>query len=281
MKVRLINGVRVIDRGCSNAPRSNAESLDDLTRNAEENNESPPLHRETTRKSRRKKNRPTDDSNKCLYCQRGFSSPRGLLQHVPHCKVKNLVSEDNHREDVLCEGCGRSFTTEKGLNIHRGKTKCGHRASPDATCSSSDVETEVLACQETHHSASPHQQTTSGDERCLNKLGKKPPILWPKMNSNEKWVNYQKEVLSELCTFPMSIVDRINDFERVAYGKGQEMFGVYTKKSYPKNRRQRQCERLKAEMRDLKKAFRKADPGSDEQKLIGGLEQDTREKLSC
>ena len=39
------------------------------------------------------------------------------------------------------------------------------------------------------HTNKQHQAMNS----VLNKLGKKPPILWPKMNSNEKWVNYQKE----------------------------------------------------------------------------------------
>ena len=94
MKVRLINGVRVIDRGCRNAPRSNVEEVVDndisQTDNLETTADSS-SHRETTRKSRRMKNKSTDDSKQCLYCQRVFTSQRGLSQHIPHCKAMNSV----------------------------------------------------------------------------------------------------------------------------------------------------------------------------------------------
>ena len=98
------------------------------------------------------------------------------------------------------------------------------------------------------------------------------------MNENKKYTEYQKDVLSELSPFPMSMVDRINELERVMYGKGIEQFGAYERKSYPKNRRQRLCEKLKAQVRDLRAAFRKADPDSDDQRAIAGLERDMREK---
>ena len=128
MKVRLINGVRVIDRGCRNAPRSNVEEVveevveDDIsqTENLETKTDSS-SRRETTRKSRRMKNKSIDDSKQCLYCQRVFTSQKGLSQHIPHCKAMNRVSQDSQVESVLCEGCGRTFGSARGRNIHRGK----------------------------------------------------------------------------------------------------------------------------------------------------------------
>ena len=281
MKVRVINGVRVIDRGCRNAPRSDIEEVAEnnvkKANNVETENDSS-SHRETTRRSRRRKNKQTNDSKQCLYCQRVFSSQNGLSQHIPHCKTMNSVFQDSQGEGILCKGCGRTFSTARGCNIHQGKTKCGSRSSLDANCMSPDNEPEVLACQETNHSASQHQ-ITSSDERVLQKLGKKPPILWPKMKDDKKWNDYQRDVLSELSPFPMSMVDRINELERVMYGKGQEKFGIYERKSYPKNRRQRLCEKLKAQVRDLRAAFRKAEPDSDDQRAIAGLERGTREQL--
>ena len=172
MKVRLINGVRVIDRGCRNAPRSNVEEVVDNDISQTENFETiadSSSRRETTRKSRRMKNKSTDDSKQCLYCQRVFSSQRGLSQHIPHCKAMNRVSQDSQEEGVLCEGCGRTFSSARGRNIHRSKTQCGNRSSLDENCMSTDIALEVLACQETNHSASQHLNTSS-DERLLQKL---------------------------------------------------------------------------------------------------------------
>ena len=73
---------------------------------------------------------------------------------------------------------------------------------------SMDNETEVLASQEENHSAPPLRHT-SNDARLLHKLGKKPPIRWPKMKEVEKWAHFEKEVLAELSPFPMSIIERI------------------------------------------------------------------------
>ena len=153
------------------------------------------------------------------------------------------------------------------MKIHQTKSRCGIGDSFDNTCMSQDNQSEVLASQEQNHSAT-SCQNSSNESQILQKVGKKPPILWPKMKDDNKYIDYQRQVLQELSPFPMSVMERINELERVMYGKGDEMFGTYVKKPCPKNRRQRKSEELKVQLRHLRRAFRKADAGSDDQIAI-------------
>ena len=152
MKVRFINGVRVIDRGCSNAPRSSSnECMQNDNAEFEINRSS--QQKEASRKSRRKTKKPDEDSNQCLYCQRLFSSQKGLSQHIPHCKVRNVLPHSNQVERVPCTKCHRTFAGEIGLKIHHSKSKCGKNESLDTNCLPQDSESEALTCQENNHSA--------------------------------------------------------------------------------------------------------------------------------
>ena len=181
--------------------------------------------------------------------------------------MKNSLYQDGLTTKVPCKVCGKEFEGEKGLRIHQGKTNCGKSASPEVNCVSPDSEPEVLPCQDENHSATVHQHA-SREEQILHKLGRKPPIRWPKMNELPKWAAYETEVISELSKFPMSIMSRINELETVMYEKGKEMFGVYERVPNPRNRRQRKSDQLRTQVRHLRRAFRKAEPGSDDQNAI-------------
>ena len=162
-------------------------------RNNTESSNKPSLGKSGGRKSRRKKNQPVDDSHQCLYCQRCFSSQKGLSQHLNYCKIRNVLPESNQPERVLCKGCGRSFDTERGMKIHQTKTRCGIGDSFDNTCMSQDNQSEVLASQEQNHSAT-SCLNSSNESQILQKVGKKPPILWPKMKDDNKYIDYQRQV---------------------------------------------------------------------------------------
>ena len=109
----------------------------------------------TQRKSRRVKKLIQDSPNKCVYCQRSFTA-RGLAVHIYHWKNRGLLSGEAS-DKVQCDCCGRSFCGARGLKLHKTKSMCGRRNSPEeSSVLPSNTESEVLASHGEPHSASPH-----------------------------------------------------------------------------------------------------------------------------
>ena len=221
-----------------------------------------------------------DDLNVCLYCKSSFLSHQSLDKHLGECVNKKLLMENEKSLSFPCDFCGETFKGEKGVKLHKIKSKCGVPKSGEVICvSPSDSESEALAYQEQEtHSVLPRQQPST-DLRILQALGRKSPIQWPTMKDKKGWENLEKQVLSELSSFPMSVVAKLNELERVVYGVGQEIFGVKKKLGCLKSRRLQKRDQIKRQLRDLRKAFRKEQEGSAEQESIRVLEHATRDKL--
>ena len=233
-------------------------------------------HEKKGRRKRRVVSEKTGE-NRCIYCQRLFSTEKGLTMHVRSCTNKSILESPNKSIMVNCPNCQREFKGEKGLKIHKLRSLCGRSISSEDNCNS---ESEALASQAKPHSAMPCQ-TSSKNLRFLKMISSKSEVLWPKMTEVEKWETFQKQVMSELTDIPMSIHKQINNLETVVHGVGLELFDTKIRRKREPNRREKLLAELRGELRNLRKAYLKAGEGSEEQIAIQDLQIHTRERLKA
>ena len=159
--------------------------------------------------------------------------------------------------------CGKSFSSLKGRNIHRGKMKCDW--SSDSSSGIEPVNTRETPSQDQNHSARDIQRLLSEKHGISPPAGRNEKICWPASN-DKAWVEFDKRVCEKL-----KVVQKDKPFQEkmkvhceVVYEEAVRWFGIVEKpkKTAPgvvfTNRRQKRIDSLVKERRILRKKLKKA-----------------------
>ncbi|XP_052260999.1 uncharacterized protein LOC127865146 [Dreissena polymorpha] len=208
--------------------------------------------------------------------------------------------------EVRCK-CGKICKNLRGLRIHQARSACGQKASQKQRTSLILGETQEDTSQEATHRTRdlsademPSDSTQIPDESQIDHLlellqtqddsepvkevphktppatpeeEKRPRIEWPKTSNKKAWTDFDHELdLILEATLQGAVERKLVAMTSLIYTVGKERYGVYvpkhSKPSSQPNRRERQIQAIRQELKKLRKAYRNA---KDEEKL--GLQE--------
>ncbi|XP_052245600.1 uncharacterized protein LOC127854577 [Dreissena polymorpha] len=208
--------------------------------------------------------------------------------------------------EVRCK-CGKICKNLRGLRIHQARSACGQKASQKQRTSLILGETQEDTSQEATHRTRdlsademPSDSTQIPDESQIDPLlellqtqddsepvkevphktppatpeeEKRPRIEWPKTSNKKAWTDFDHELdLILEATLQGAVERKLVAMTSLIYTVGKERYGVYvpkhSKPSSQPNRRERQIQAIRQELKKLRKAYRNA---KDEEKL--GLQE--------
>ena len=159
--------------------------------------------------------------------------------------------------------CGRSFTSLKGRNIHRGKMKCTWQA--ENSLGSEPVSSSEVPGPVDNHSARDINSLLVENSELEPPAERNQRVKWPAAN-DKRWESFDSLVAERVKVEQEGkcFQERMVAHCRIVYEEGLEQFGsseegVRRKKGpcYP-NRRQAKIDSLVADRRELRKKLRKA-----------------------
>lgn len=158
--------------------------------------------------------------------------------------------------------CGRSFTTERGMKIHRTKMGCLKAPSmqrPEPVMGAD--KTSETSSQVANHSAGSLQAENGVDEQ----PGRPERIRFPKAALTTEWEQLDKE-LSEVLKQKVSgsIQQKISAFGKTIYNFCKSRYGVAikaNKKPPCKSRRQREIDDIRRRKKIARKQWKEAGAG--------------------
>ena len=177
-----------------------------------------------------------------------------------------------------CSWCGKQLKNEKGVRIHQGRMGC-KPSSRLTQRTGTPGETEKEQGQDTHHSAqslhasvesevsSGELETTAATEAPIVKDtadDQKDRVRWPTTAEKNAWQAFDEDADRILeVTLAGSTDKKIRTMSTIIYSMGAERFGVQERKQGKKpnektNRRQQQISQIRAELRQLTRAYREA-----------------------
>jgi len=158
--------------------------------------------------------------------------------------------------------CGRSFSTLKGRNIHRGKMKCNWTS--DNLLGSEPVNSREVPSQDENHSARDIQRLMSEKHGVSPPAGRNEKIRWP-VSTDKSWMEFDDRVCEKLKVAQMNMPfqKRMEVHCDVVYEEAVRWFGIVEHKEVApavvhSNRRQKQFDTLVKERRILRKKLRRA-----------------------
>ena len=158
--------------------------------------------------------------------------------------------------------CGRSFSTLKGRNIHRGRMKCDWGV--DSSSGSEPVNPRELPSPDQNHSARDIQRLLSEKHGVSPPAGRNEKICWPASN-DKAWLEFDDRVCEKLTLTQKNkpYQEKMRVHCEVVYEEAVRWFGIVEKPSKEvavvhANRRQKQIDSLVRERRSLRKRLRKA-----------------------
>ena len=164
--------------------------------------------------------------------------------------------------------CGRSFSSARGRNIHRGKMKCSWQAESSVDLAS--VSTSEAPGPVDNHSARDIKALLAENISFEPPSGRSEKIKWPAAN-DKMWEKFDLVVVGKLKEIQegKTFQDRMNLHCKVVYEEGREMFGCVDNKCGKKmvpsytNRRKKLIEKLIDERRGLRRSLRMATTNID------------------
>ena len=167
--------------------------------------------------------------------------------------------EPEQRVDFPCV-CGRRFSTQKGMKIHRTKKGCANETLNVRQRSTSVDKTLGFQSQEIIHSAEETQAEQSMDDLSQTK---RPRIQFPAANQYETWKELDDKLAGALKeNLGKSMYDhRLSTFGDLVYEVCKSEFGVKEQKAKQpvrENRRQVQMKDIRKKKRRIKKQLKTA-----------------------
>lgn len=156
--------------------------------------------------------------------------------------------------------CGKTFTTERGMKIHRTKKGCLKVASMQRSepVKGADKTSETSSL-DANHSAGSLQSEKQADEQ----PGRPERIKFPQASLTTEWEELDKELSNELkqkvCG---SIAQKIAVFGKTIYEFCRAKYGIVSrpgKKSHKQSRRQRNIEDIRRQKKIARKQWKDAD----------------------
>ncbi|XP_038159099.1 uncharacterized protein LOC119796966 [Cyprinodon tularosa] len=192
--------------------------------------------------------------------------------------------------EVRCQ-CGKICKNTRGLKIHQAKTKCGKEAILLQRRVETPRQTQENPSQEAPHStgdllatALPLNHTVVNSDASQQPQPAKDRIKWPKMNSNKEWQQLDEDLCKILETALVGAAEqKMATMTAIIYNVAKERFGVEDRKtSTPNvrqpNRREKEMQSLRREIKALSRQFKNATEGEKEgiRDLTSGLREQLR-----
>ena len=167
--------------------------------------------------------------------------------------------ESDQRVDFPCV-CGRTFSTQRGMKIHRTKKGCASRPVPETQRTAQAGETSEIQSQDTIHSA---EEIRADGPQDGSTQPKRPRIKFPAANEKDTWKELDKTLVGALKArlAKSTFQHRLSKFGDVLYEICSQEFGVREAKPKPlvkKNRRQVKMEELRRQKKGIKRQMRTA-----------------------
>jgi hypothetical protein len=231
--------------------------------------------------------------------------PRGLARagedDGPNGQTPMMMNRSEQRtmtmntagdQSVVTCSCGKPCKNEKGLKIHRTKMGCSpilnlmqRAGSPGETEERLDPE-EHHSVQHLHASENEEESSTVAETRSQaenqGNTETKQRVKWPNAAEKVKWQLFDEEVDKVLEVTLAGELDRkVKAMSTIIYNMGCERFGLEERKKQPEikksNRRENEISRIRGELRQLTKAYKKAT--REEKTGLEELRRNNRERL--
>jgi len=212
-------------------------------------------------------------------------STSGLIYEyfVPSSEaVERLSSRQSNQQQARCQ-CGKSFKNMRGVKIHQGRTGCGKKEPPMQRSEVHAGKTKEDQSQEAHHSAQDLQAEEEPDPT-EPVQERRQRIKWPALNDKKTWAQLDDELDTILeVALVGSAEHKAEAMSTITYSFCLERFGGEVKsqsknKGRP-NRRQTLVEKIRIELRQLRKRWKRSE--ESEKEGIKALRQVLQAQLSA
>ena len=168
--------------------------------------------------------------------------------------------------------CGRTFTTERGMKIHRNKKGCLKAASMQRSEPVKGADkTSETSSQDANHSAGSLQSEKQADEQ----PGRPERIKFPQASLTTEWEELDKELSNELKQKVCGPIEqKIAVFGKTIYEFCRAKYGIVSrpsKKSHNKSRRQRNIEDIRRQKKIARKQWKDANDSEPASKCYGKI----------
>ncbi len=222
--------------------------------------------------------------------QSGTPSPSAVRMPAAACQS----TEDNSHLGAWSCYCGRVFTSERGMKIHRTKKGCFEKQAictsvpqattcilPQTRCSVNEARTvselpplEAKQCDANGAAHSSHRKQSLWST--------KQPINWPEMKEHARWRELDILASDKIEGLSGGLAWRAARFSEIVYDTCWECFGPVTRKTtkseaYP-NRRMVRKKQLRKQLRALKR--RRVQCSSSERSQLDVLMKEIRQKIA-
>ena len=171
----------------------------------------------------------------------------------------------NIAQTYLC-CCGKGFTTERGMKVHRTKKGCLRAKTPSHLRTDPSDKSSGVLCQESHHSA---ENASDGRDRTslIASQERRPRLNLPQAAHKEEWRKLDEHLarkLLEVLASEVTLDDTMQKFSDTIYYHCAEQFGTKEQKAsdpHPKkSRRQRKMEAIRNRKNQVRRQFKRAPP---------------------
>lgn len=191
-----------------------------------------------------------------------FPETRFQTQNIGLGSNRETLAGERQENEFTCV-CGKSFSSVKGRNIHRGKMKCSWRV--DNSVDPGSVISREEPGPDTNHSAEDIRRLLSERHGLEPPPARKEKVKWPKSN-DKAWEEFDLRVCERMKEEQKGLrfQERMRSHCEVVYEEGVKWFGLIEMEvgrervNKTGDRRTKKIAALVAERRELRKKVRRA-----------------------
>lgn len=181
---------------------------------------------------------------------------------MPVERTQIIEQRINMEYGVPCV-CGRSFSTLKGMKIHRSKKGCGGSFPVEQQRTVCTDKTLEDLCQDSNHSVENIHADLSGEDLVYFFDGKRDKIKFPPASAKPVWEDLDKALSKELDKHlrQSTLQHKLEIFGDIVYLHCRKEFGVKEegRRTIPqKSRRQQKIATIRKQKNHVRKQFRQA-----------------------
>ena len=209
--------------------------------------------------------------------------PRGREDERPNDDL--MTNRTTTRTTFIC-WCGRTFNTVHGMRIHQTKKACWSiQRSPDSdakdSCGGNPIPGEPCKAEGTVSEDNPPIADGHAEDPSLEESVAR--IMWPATSDKAAWKQLDEDLSKVLAgAFKAGSLRCLASFGKIVYQYCKERFGVLEQRepqprTNKESRRQAEIREVRAQLRQLKKAWKAA--SQQRKPEIDILRNQTRERL--
>ena len=180
--------------------------------------------------------------------------------------------------------CGKSFSTRRGMKIHRTKMGCMNTLLSEQQRSAQADKTSEDQGQDKNHSATDIHAQTEDEELVQAHEAKREKLSLPPAKAKDQWEELDIRIVTKLNTLigKSTLENKLSKYGDIVYSTCRDTCGVKQpkeKKQPQKSRRQRMMEDIRIKKKNLKKQMKSAQ--SEEKQGLQQLWDELKSKHSA